>query len=51
MGVGGLSSIVFIVRAGGSTVDTLPIWRRFLLNSTKAYGVNILINNIAGLTG
>ena len=43
--------MVFIVGAGGSTVDTLPVRRRFLLDGAEAYGVDMLIDDIAGLAG
>jgi len=41
---------MFIVGAGNSIINTLPIWRRFLLNIAGANRVNILINYRAAST-
>ena len=43
--------MVFIVGAGGLTVNTLPVQRRFLHDGAEAYRVDMLINDRAGLAG
>jgi len=35
---------VFVVGVGNLIVDTLPVWRRFLLNIAGADGVDIFID-------
>ena len=36
--------MLFIVGVGNLIINTLPIWRRFLLNIIGADGVDIFIN-------
>ena len=46
--VRGSTSVVFVVGLGDSTINLLPVRRRFLLDRAGVYVANMLINNKAG---